>query len=84
MARPGEVADRDGRGFVSGLNTFDYTEVAFRSRAECLKRFLVCVAFVSCEGTIVGIELDQNRTFLQSGFMSLNLARGPGQKASAE
>jgi hypothetical protein len=71
-------------GSVGSLYTFDDAEVAFRARAECLKRLLVSLALVGCEGTIVGVEFDKNRKLLQSGFVSLNLARGSGQKAPAE
>jgi hypothetical protein len=71
-------------GFSGILRTLDDAKVAFRSGTECLKRFLVSLAFVSREGNLVAVEFDKYRPLLQFGFVNLNLARGPGQKTPAE
>ena len=66
------------------LRTLDDAKVASRSGTECLKRLLICLAFMSREGNFVAVEFDKYRPQLQSGLVGLNLARGPGQKPSAE
>ena len=65
------------------LHTFNDAEVALRARAECLKRLLVSLAFVGRQRDIIAVEFNNDSPQLQSGFVGLNLARGPGQKASA-
>src|ERR1041385_698388 len=66
------------------LRTFNDAVVAFRAQAECLKRFLVSLAFVSRKRDIVAVELDDDSPLLQSGFEGMHLARRQGQKAPAE
>jgi hypothetical protein len=51
---------------------------------ECLKRLLVSLAFVRCDSGVEAVEFDNDRPLLQSGFVGLNLARGPGHKTPAE
>ena len=68
-------------GFVDisfDLQTFDDAVVAFRAGAECLKRLLVSLAFVSCQRGVIVVEFDNDSAKPQSGFMGLNLTRGPG------
>jgi hypothetical protein len=71
-------------GNESLLRPFNDAVVAFRAGAECLKRLLVSLAFVSRQRDVIAVELDNDSPLLQSGFVGLNLARGPGQKAPAE
>src|SRR5262245_54879385 len=69
---------------VFHLHTFHDAEVALRAGAECLKRLLVSLAFVSRPGDVIAVEFDKDRRLLQSGFVGLHLARGHRQKAPAE
>src|SRR6516162_2867300 len=69
---------------VFHLYTFHNAEVALRAGAECLKRLLVSLAFVSRPGDVIAVEFDQDRRLLQAGFVGLHRARGYGQKAPAE
>src|SRR5215831_7067037 len=69
---------------VFHLYTFHDAEVALRAGAECLKRLLVSLAFVSRPGDVIAVEFDKDRRLQQSGFVDLHLARGHGQKAPAE
>ena len=84
--RYGMVGARLMYASVRGLNTFDNTEVAFRARPEWLKCFLVCVAFVSFDGMVVGIEFDKNRTCcirlheLESGLWFMERLSSPRRK----
>jgi len=66
------------------LRTFNDAVVALRGGAECLKRLLVSHAFVSRPRDVVAVEFDNDSPLLSSGYVGLNLARGPGQKAPAE
>src|SRR5215831_11318688 len=66
------------------LHTFHDADGALRAGAECLKRLLVSLAFVSRPGDVIAVEFDKDRRLLQSGFVGLHLARGHGQKAPAE
>ena len=66
------------------LHTFHDAEVALRAGAECLKRLLVSLAFVSRQCDVIAVEFDDDGPLRQSGFVGLNLARGRGQKAPAE
>src|SRR5262245_59859883 len=70
--------------FVLHLHTLHDAEVAFRAGAECLKRLLVSLAFVSRPGDLIAVEFHKDRALLQSGFVDLHLARGRGQKARPE
>src|SRR5262249_4586074 len=62
--------------FVFHLHTFYDADVALRAGAECLKRLLVRLAFVSRPGDVKAVEFDKDRRLLQSGFVGLHLARG--------
>ncbi len=64
------------------LRAFNDAVVAFRAGAECQKCLLVSLAFVSRQRDIIAVEFDDDRPLFQSGFVGLNLARGPGQKAA--
>lgn len=66
------------------LPTFNDAEVSVRAGAECLKRLLVGVTFVGCQRDVIAVEFDNDCPLLQSGFVGLNLARGPSQNATAE
>jgi len=66
------------------LHTFNDAVVAFRAGAESLKRLFVSLTFVGRQRDIVAVEFDNHSPQLQSGFVGLNLARGPGQKAPAK
>jgi hypothetical protein len=64
--------------------SFNDAVVALRARAECLKRLLVRLAFVSRESDIIAVEFDNHSSLLQPGFVRLHLTRGSGQKVPAE
>jgi len=64
---------------AAGLRAFNDAIVAFRAGTECLKCFLVSLAFVGREGDIIAVEFDNDGPQLQPGFVGLNLARGFGQ-----
>src|SRR6516165_7980753 len=81
-ARPGLNSTPDRAAFH--LHTFHDAEVAPRAGAECLKRLLVSLAFVSRPGDVIAVEFDKDRRLHQSGFVDLHLARGHGQKARSE
>src|SRR5262245_51566965 len=66
------------------LRSFDDAEVAFRARSECPKRLLVSLAFMRCHGGFIAVEFDDNSPQRQSSFVSLNLARGSDQEATAK
>ncbi len=66
--------------FKTGLGTRDDAKIAFCSGTESLKSLLVSIAFMSREGNLVAVELDKYRPQRQSGFVGLNLARGPVKK----
>src|SRR5215831_4345145 len=70
--------------FVFHLHTFHDADIALRAGAECRKRLLVSLAFVSRPGDVIAVEFDKDRRLLQSGFVDLLLASGHGQKAPAE
>jgi hypothetical protein len=55
--------------FRETLPNLDDAKVAFCARNECLKRLLICLAFMGGEGDLIAVELDQNRPQLQSGFV---------------
>ena len=46
------------------LRTLDDAKIAFRSGTECLKRFLVSLAFMSRDGNRVAVEFDKYRPLL--------------------
>jgi hypothetical protein len=81
--RPNATSD-PVRLFVLHLRTFHNAEVAFRAGAECPKRHLVRLAFMSRSGDFIAVEFDQDGRLLQSGFVDLPLALGQSQKAAAE
>jgi hypothetical protein len=64
--------------FRQSLRSFDDAEVALCAGAECLKRLSVSLAFVCRQGDFIAVEFDKYRPQPQSGFVGLNLARGPG------
>src|SRR5262252_8082770 len=80
IVRPGLPSIRRPSPFVFHLHTFHDADVALRAGAECLKRLLVSLAFVSRPGDVIAVEFDKNGRLLQSGFVDLHLARGHGQK----
>src|SRR5262249_55700323 len=84
IVRPGLASIRLATPFVLYLRTFHDAEVALRAGAECLKRLLVSLAFVSRPGDVIAVEFDKDRRLLQSSLVGLHLARGHGQKARAE
>src|SRR5262245_45339424 len=84
IVRPGLASIRLPTAFVFHLRTFHDAEVPLRAGAECLKRLLVSLAFVSRPGDVIAVEFDKDRRLLQSGFVGLHLAGGHGQKAPAE
>jgi hypothetical protein len=71
-------------GSNNDLTTFNDAVVAFRAGAECLKRLLVSLAFVRHQRDDITVEFDNDSPLLHFGFVGLHLARGPGQKATAE
>ena len=54
------------------LRTLNDPEVAFRAGAECLKRFLVSLAFTSLEGSVITVEFNNDNTLPQPGFVRVD------------
>ena len=63
--------------FRLDLHAFNDAVIAFRAGAECLKRLLVSLAFVSRQCDVTAVEFDDDGPLRQSGFVGLNLARPP-------
>jgi|HubBroStandDraft_6_1064221.scaffolds.fasta_scaffold1409671_1 hypothetical protein len=66
------------------LRTFYDPKVAFRAGTELLRCLLVSLSLLRRESNIIAVDFDKNCPLLQSGFVGLNLAGGPGQKTPTE